>query len=298
MKKRFSWGKVLIHLFFILFSLTFILPILSVLSVSLTEESAIAQTGYSLIPKKFSTLAYSYIFSNPKKIIDGYTVTIFIASVGTVLSLFVTTAVAYALSRENFAYRKFVTYYIFFTMLFSGGLVPSYILITQYLHLTNNIWVYILPSMISAWNVIVVRTFMQGIPDALVESAKIDGASEYRIYLQIIIPLSKPVLATIGLLTMLSNWNSWQSSMLYIRPTHSHLYTLQYLLQRMLLDAQFAQDMANLAPGSLAMSEAVEVPSEGMRFAMCVLAAGPMLVVFPFFQKYFSKGLTVGAVKG
>ncbi|MBQ4517048.1 MAG: carbohydrate ABC transporter permease [Clostridia bacterium] len=298
MKKRFSWGKVLIHVFFILFSLTFILPILSVLSVSLTDESVITQAGYSLIPKKFSTLAYSYIFSNPKKIIDGYAVTIFIASVGTVLSLLVTTSVAYALSRKNFAYRKFVTYYIFFTMLFSGGLVPSYILITQYLHLTNNIWVYILPGTISAWNVIVVRTFMQGIPDALVESAKIDGASEYRIYLQIIIPLSKPVLATIGLLTMLANWNSWQPSMLYIRPTHSHLYTLQYLLQRMLLDAQFAQDMANLAPGSLAMSEAVEVPSEGMRFAMCVLAAGPMLVVFPFFQKYFSKGLTVGAVKG
>lgn len=295
-KKQISWGTVLIHTFFILFSLVFILPILSVISVSLTDEATLASLGYSLIPKKFSTLAYEFIFSNPQEIFDGYKVTIFVSAVGTVLSLLVTTAVAYSLSRKYFAYKKIITYYIFFTMLFSGGLVPSYILQTQYLHLDNTIWIYILPSMVSAWNVIVVRTFMQGIPDALAESAKIDGASEYRIYFQIILPLSKPVIATIGLMILLGKWNIWMESMLYIR--NSKLYTLQYLLQRMLLDAQFAKNMANTMPDSVMMMELVKVPSESMRFAMCVLAAGPMLVVFPFFQKYFSKGLTIGAVKG
>lgn len=295
-KKRISWGKILIHLFFILFSLAFVVPILSVVSVSLTDEAALAEFGYNLIPKEFSTLAYKFIFSNPQEIIDGYLVTIFVSAVGTVLSLLVTTAVAYSLSRKSFDYKRIITFYIFFTMLFSGGLVPTYILNTQYLHLDNSMWVYIIPSLVNAWNVIVVRTFMQGIPDALAESAKMDGASEYRIYLQIVLPLSKPVLATIGLLTLLAKWNMWQESMLYIR--NSKLYTLQYLLQRMLLDAQFAQKMANVMPDSVSLAGTVEVPSESMRFAMCVLAAGPMLIVFPFFQKYFSKGLTVGAVKG
>lgn len=294
--KKYSWGKFFIHLFFIMFSMAFILPILSVVSVSFTDESALLEGGYSLIPKKLSTLAYEYIFSNPRQILDGYAVTIFISVVGTILGLFVTTAVAYALSRKSFAYKKIITYYIFFTMLFSGGLVPTYILLTQFLHLNDNILVYILPSLVSAWNVIVVRTFMQGIPDSIIESAKVDGASEYRIYAQIIIPLSKPVLATIGLLMLLSKWNIWMESMLYIR--NSRLYTLQYLLQRMLLDAEFAQKMAATMPEAAALMGQVEVPSESMRFAMCVLAAGPMLVVFPFFQKYFSKGLTVGAVKG
>ena len=294
--KHISWGKILIHVFFIVFSLMFIIPILSVVSISLTDESVLESVGYSLIPKEISTLAYTYIFANPQQIIDGYAVTIFVSAVGTVLSLLVTTSVAYALSRDTFVYRKGITYYLFFTMLFSGGLVPSYILNTQYLGLGNSIWVYIIPSILNAWNIVVVRTFMQGIPSALVESAKIDGASEYCIYWRIILPLSKPVIATIGLLTLLGKWNMWQESMLYIRNTR--LYTLQYLLQRMLLDAQFAQQMSNIMPGAVSMTEAVEVPSESMRFAMCVLAAGPMLVVFPFFQKYFSKGLTVGAVKG
>lgn len=294
--KKCSWGKILIHLFFIIFSMAFILPILSVLSVSFTDEKALLTEGYRLIPKQFSTLAYEYVFSNPQQIIDGYAVTIFVSAVGTVLGLFVTTTVAYALSRKNFAYKKIITYYIFFTMLFSGGLVPTYILLTQFLHLNDNIWVYILPHLVSAWNVIVVRTFMQGIPDSIIESAKVDGASEFRIYAQIILPLSKPVLATIGLLMLLAKWNMWMESMLYIR--NARLYTLQYLLQRMLLDAEFAQKMAATMPETAALLGKVNVPSESMRFAMCVLAAGPMLVVFPFFQKYFSKGLTVGAVKG
>ena len=222
----------------------FIIPILSVVSISLTDESVLESVGYSLIPKEISTLAYTYIFANPQQIIDGYAVTILVSAVGTVLSLLVTTSVAYALSRDTFVYRKGITYYLFFTMLFSGGLVPSYILNTQYLGLGNSIWVYIIPSILNAWNIVVVRTFMQGIPSALVESAKIDVASEYCIYWRIILPLSKPVIATIGLLTLLGKWNMWQESMLYIRNTR--LYTLQYLLQRMLLDAQFAQQMSNM----------------------------------------------------
>ena len=212
---------------------------------------------------------------------------------GTALSVIVMILVAYPLARKNFVARRSVTFYLFFTMLFNGGLVPTYILITQYLHLNNSFWVYILPHLVSPWHVVLLRTFFQKQPEELIESAKIDGAGEYRILFQIIVPISGPVIATVALLGLLTRWNDWMTSLLYIN--QDNLVTLQYLLQKMMKDIQLiTQNMDTLALDI----DPSKLPNESARMALAVLAAGPMLCVFPFFQKYFAKGLTVGAVKG
>lgn len=294
--KKITLGNILINVFFVLFSLSFIVPFLLIISISFTDEQTILSGGYSLIPKMFSLEAYKYVFRSPEQLINSYKVTIFYSIAGTLLSMLVMTLTAYPLSRKNYRYRKPVMFFIFFTMLFSGGLVPSYILITKYLHLGNSIWVYILPYLANAWYIIVIRTFFQGLPSELVESAKIDGGSELLIFFRIILPLSKPVLATVSLLTLLTRWNDWNTALLYIRDTN--LFSLQYLLQKILREAQFIKSMAESSPVAGISMDTSNIPSETVRYAMCIVAAGPMLVIFPFFQKYFAKGLTVGAVKG
>ena len=199
---------------------------------------------------------------------------------------------AYPLSRSNFKYKKQLTWYIFITMLFGGGLVPSYLVNTKLLHLDNTIWIYIFPGLVGAWNVIIVRTFFQGIPESLAEAAKIDGASEFYTFIKIMLPLSTPVMASIGFLHAVGSWNSWNASLIYIKDPE--LYSLQYMLQRILRETEFVKKMAM----ENANFTDYEVPTESMRYATAVLAAGPMIVVFPFFQKYFTKGMTIGAVKG
>ena len=181
-------------------------------------------------------------------------------------------------------------------MLFSGGLIPTYILNTQVLNLGDSIWVYILPTLASGFHIIVFRTFFQTLPASLIESAKIDGAGELRIFFKIILPLSKPVFATVSLLILLIKWNDWNTSLIYIR--NKDLFTLQFLLQRILREIEFVKNMSVNMPTGIELSQLNNTPAETMRFAMCVIAAGPMLLAFPFFQKYFVKGLTVGAVKG
>lgn len=297
MKKKpnmFRESKIL-HLFFILFSLTFVVPFIYVLSISLSSEADVIKYGYTLFPKKIDITAYTAIFRNPTQLIDSYLVTILSTFLGTFLSLLVMTMAAYPLSRSNFKLKGFVTFYIFFTVLFGGGLIPTYILNTKYLHLGNTFWIYLVNGLVSGWNIIIIRTFFQGIPTSIVESAKLDGASEFRIFASIIIPLSKPVIATISVLTILGRWNDWNTTLIYI--SNPKLYTLQYLLQKLLRDAEYVQQ---LVMSGMVMSMDMEelLPTEAMRFAMAVVAAGPMLVIFPFFQKYFTKGLTVGAVKG
>jgi putative aldouronate transport system permease protein len=205
------------------------------------------------------------------------------------------TLCAYPLSVPNFKLKRGIMFFIFFTMLFSGGLIPMYILNTQYLHIGNTVWIYIIPSLAAAYYIIIFRTFFQGLPAELRESAKLDGASELVVYLRIILPLSKPVLATIALLVVLDRWNDFYTSLIYVRKPE--LYTLQFLLQRILMQAQFVRDMAKEFPQYFKASQ-MKLPVEGIRFAMVVVAAGPMLVVFPFFQKYFVRGLTIGALKG
>ncbi|WP_020619620.1 carbohydrate ABC transporter permease [Paenibacillus daejeonensis] len=284
-----------VHAFFILFSLCFLIPFLLIIAISLTNEEEVLRGGYSLFPFPLDFTAYRVVFQNPEQIIDSYLVTTFQAAFGTIASVFIMSLCAYPLSRQSFRWRGPITFYIFFTMLFGGGLIPSYILITQYLNLGDTVWVYILPSLANAFHIIIFRTFFQGLPYAIIESAKMDGASEWRIYFQMILPLSKPVLATLGLLGVLARWNEWFTALIYIRS--ESLYTLQYLLQRILLEAEFIRQMASEAPTGIDFG-VFTVPTETVRFALAIVAAGPLLVIFPFFQKYFARGLTIGSVKG
>lgn len=296
MEKRFSASKIILNSFFVLLSLCFVLPFLLVVAVSFTSEAGIEKYGYRLIPSEFSLTGYGYVFENLEQIITSYGVTIFTSVVGTVLALIIMSMMAYALSRRDFAYRKGLTLFIFITMIFSGGLVPSYIVNTQYLNLGDNVLIYILPFLASAWHIVIMRTFFMDLPVSLYESAKLDGAREFTILFRIVLPLSKPVLATVGLLTLLSRWNDWNTALIYIRKPE--LYSLQYLLQRILREAEFVTALAKEMPVGVDISQTSEIPTESMRFALAIVAAGPMLVIFPFFQKYFVSGLTVGAVKG
>lgn len=287
---------VVINIFFCICSLMFIIPFVLIISASFTDEQTLLDQGYKLIPSEFSLEAYKYVFRNPQQLIDSYKVTIIFSFASTVLAVVVMSLLAYPLSRPNYKYKKPIMFFIFFTMLFSGGLVPTYIWITRYLHLGDTIWVYILPYLVNAFNVVVIRTFFQGLPVELTDAAKIDGASEMQTFFKIMLPLSKPVIATIALLTLLSRWNDWNTALLYIKS--SDMYSLQYLLQKILREVEFIQNMAESSPVAGIDMDTSQLPSETMRFAMCMVAAGPMLIVFPFFQKYFAKGLTVGAVKG
>ena len=279
-----------------LFSLIFVIPFLLVISISLSQDSDLAMYGYTLLPKGINFDAYRVIFANPAQIINSYAVTAFSSVVGTFLGLLIMAMVAYPLSRNTFRYSKMLMFFIMFTMLFGGGLIPSYIVISRYLRLGNTIWVHLLSGLINAFHIIILRTFFKGIPSPLVESAKIDGASEFRIFFEVILPLAKPALATVAVFNILSRWNEWQVSLIYIRD--EYLYSLQYLLQKILQQAEFVNNMAKVMPGGIAPNSIYELPTESMRFAMVVVTTGPMLFVFMFFQKYFTKGLTVGAVKG
>ena len=297
-KLKINIPRILLHTFFIIFSLCFILPMLLVLGISFTDEDSLRTLGYHIIPKVFSSQAYQLIFKNPKAIIDAYKVTIFTTIIGTVLSILVMSMIGYALSRRNFKARGVLTFLVYFTMLFSGGLVPSYIVNTTYLHLGDTVWIYLLPGMCSAFNIMMFTSFFRSLPVSLIESAKIDGATELRIYWSIIVPLSKPVMASITFLTILAKWNDWFTSLVYIR-RRSDLYLLQYLLQKIFMEMDFINAMyKNAAAQTLIGTMQKTAPIETMQFAMAMIATGPMLVIFPFFQKYLARGLTLGAVKG
>ena len=293
MKKKNKLNQFILIVFFSILCAMVIIPFLMIVSVSLSDEADIVNYGYSLLPKTISTEAYKFVFRNPKTIIDAYKTTIIFSVVATVLSVLLMAMCAFPLSQKKVRGRKGVSFYLFFTMLFSGGMVPSYILITQYLHLNDTIWVYIIPGLISPWSVFMIRTFFSGLPEEIFESMEIDGANAYVMFFKTAMPLSKPVLATIALMTFLGKWNDWSTSMLYIN--NPELYSLQYMLQRMMNNLKMVQEMAST---SMASSMYADVPSETVRMAMAVVVAGPALVIFPFFQKYFVKGLTVGSVKG
>ena len=290
MKKKKNKGQVVLHMVFLVLMAVYILPILVLIASSFTDETALIQNGYSLIPSVFSMEAYETAFRNPMKMILAYGVNIFYTIAATALSTLVIALLAYPLSRDTFIWRKQLNFFVYFTMLFSGGLVPSYLLIRNILHMDDTIWVYIVPCLVSAYNVLIVRTSYRAIPNELVEAAKIDGARELYICFRIIIPLSKASIASVSFLYMVDRWNDWMTSMLYIR--NPDLYSLQYLLQKLLREAEALKNYAAAGDASAVM------PAETLRFAMALVAAGPVLMVFPFFQKYFTKGMTLGGVKG
>lgn len=292
--KTFRWFAVVNHLFFIGISVIFVIPLWALVSISLSNETDIIRQGYRLIPLRIDLEAYAYIISRPLVMLNAYKVTAMMSVAGTLLSVLMISMCAYALSRPDFQYRRIITLFLFFTMLFSGGLVPYYILMTNYLHLQDTYAALIIPLLGSVWYLLLMRTFFQQLPHALVESATIDGAGELIIYFRIILPLSSPVLATISLLQFLQYWNSWHQALLFI--SSRDLYPLQYLLQILLRNME--EIIRNMQMGlSIDVSRAADVPTESVRMAMAITAIGPMLFLFPFFQKYFAKGLTVGSIK-
>ena len=217
MKNKTITGQLILNILFVVLSLTYIIPFLLLISISLSSDQNIREFGYTIFPKAITFEAYKMIFESPETIFNAYKVTIIFSLATMVLSVIVMTMAAYPLSRKNCVFRKPLSYYIFFTMIFSGGMIPSYIINTKYLHLNDTILVYILPALVNAWNIIVIRTFFQGLPEGLVEAAKIDGAGEAYTFVKIILPLSKPVIATMCFLTLLAKWNDWNTSLIYIR---------------------------------------------------------------------------------
>lgn len=272
-----------------------ILPFVMLVSISISNEQQVVEYGYSIIPRGIDFSAYKYVLQNPETILRAYGVTATYSFVAMVLAVLFMAMLAYPLSKRDFKGKKTISFYVYFTMLFGGGLVPTYILITEYLNLDDTLWVYILPGLISPWYVFMMRTFFQDIPYEISESACIDGAGEYTIFFRMILPLSKPVLATVALFTFLAKWSDWNTAMLYIND--DNLISLQYLLQRIMENITLLTTISDSGGLAMTLSD-VEIPSETVRMAMAVIVAGPALLIFPFFQKYFVKGLTVGSVKG
>ncbi|SHK23897.1 putative aldouronate transport system permease protein [Anaerocolumna jejuensis DSM 15929] len=279
------------YIFIGFMALLCLLPFIMMVSGSFTSEQAIRFSGYGLLPKQFTWEAYELIFKNPMTILHAYGVSIYISIIGTVLGLLLITMTSYVISRKDFRYRNAFSFYFYFTTLFNGGMVCTYIFYIQYLHLKDNIWALILPGMFNVFYLLIMRSFVAAIPSALIESAKIDGAGEYRIFFQIIIPLLKSGLATIGLFLALGYWNDWYNAMLYINSEEK--YPLQYMLYNMLQQTQALAKIASQA-GILVQN----LPSSSLKMAMAVVATGPIILVYPFVQKYFVKGITIGSVKG
>lgn len=289
-KKSLFFTTVASNFPFIVLSIVCIAPILLLISISLSDNSIIITEGYSFVPQGFNLEAYKYILKDPWQIINAYKVTIIVTTVGSITSLLLTILLAYPISRTEFKISRVISFMVFFTMLFSGGLVPSYILITRYLKLGNTLWALILPLLVTPWFVILMKAFFINIPNEIIEAATIDGASEFRILFNIIVPLSKPALATIGLFIILRYFNDWTLSMLYIED--SNKISLQYFLYRTLNNIEEAQK-------NRSFMEAGQIfPQEPVRMTMAVLTIIPIMIVFPFLQQYFVKGITIGSVKG
>ena len=286
-------GQIVLNIIFIIICLCYLLPLMLMVSISISSEQAITDFGYTLIPKEVNFEGYKAIFRNPKQILDAYKVTTIFTLAGTALTVVCNAMAAYPLSRNNFKYKKKVTWFLYLPHFIGGGMVPTYILNTRYLHLDNTIWIYIIPGMVAVGTIFVMRTNFKQLPDGLIEAAKMDGASESRIFFQFVIPLSTPVLATMAFNSLVGRWQNWNTSLMYIR--RSDLYSLQYLLMRIINNADFINKMA--LEGVQDMTDVVP-PTETMRYAMAVVAAGPVMCIFPFFQKYMAKGLTIGTVKG
>ncbi len=283
-------NRSVINAILIALSAACLIPVLLVLSASLSTERAITLYGYTLIPKQFTTVAYEYILADPSRIINGYVVTCGVTAIGTILGMLVMSLLAYAISRQNFALRRPVSFYAFFTMLFNGGLIPFYLFVTQTLHLKDNPAVLVLPYLVSVWNVLLLRTSFQQLPEELLDAARIDGASEWRIFFQIAMPMSTPVLATVSLFTMLSYWNDWWLYLLFI--DSKRYYGIQFLLYNIMQGLE----AMNSNPEIAARFQG-QLPTMSVRMAMAFFAIGPVAFAYLFLQKYFIRGITIGSFK-
>jgi putative aldouronate transport system permease protein len=299
MQKFNSIGKTsntLFNLIFIVLSLIAVLPVVFVFIISISKESSIQEFGYRIIPKEFSGAGYAYLAEQGQLILRTLGNSLFVTIVGTGLGVLLTTLMGYVISRQGYKLQKFFTWIVFIPMVFNGGMVAQYVVNTQMLGLKNSIWVLILPIAVSSFNVIVAKTFFRmTIPDSLIESAKMDGASQWRIFFQMVLPLSTPVIATIGLLLSFAYWNDWWLSLMYIDDVK--MYTLQGFLNKLMGDIAILARLATT--GSVTQAEILRnMPQESARMAIAMVIVVPIGCAYPFFQRYFISGLTVGAVKG
>lgn len=280
-------GQVLTHIVLILFTICCVYPFILTLVVSFTSEQSLVNNGYNLFPEEFSLDAYRMIF-NDKSIYSGYAVSIFVTAVGTVLSVIICGLAGYAMSMQRLRYRNTVSMYFYIPMVFSAGLLPWYLVCTQLLHLQNTIWALILPMLVSPFNVFLLRNYFKTIPYSLVESADIDGCGALRTFFQIILPLATPIIATVSLFIGLGYWNDWSHALYFIND--QKLFPLQYMLYRIKAIMDFIRQNGTMGD--------MQVPAQTYQVATLFVTIGPIVLLYPFVQRYFVKGIMVGAVKG
>ncbi|MDQ0172013.1 carbohydrate ABC transporter permease [Paenibacillus tundrae] len=289
-----SGWNVMMNMIAGLFALICVFPFIFVVIISFTDEKVLARDGYRLIPAEWSLAAYQFVWQSGDTLLRAYGVTILVTVLGTIISLILMSLYAYAISRKSFRYRRFFSIFAILTMLFNGGMIPTYMVVSQLLGLKDTVWALILPLAMNAFYIMILRTFYStSVPDAVIESARIDGAGEFYTFMKIVIPLSLPGLATIGLFSTLGYWNDWFNALLYI--DNPNLVPLQSMLMRIESSIQFIQQ--NSANSSMSLAAMQSIPQDTSRMAMVVLATLPIIFAYPFFQRYFVQGLTVGAVK-
>ena len=283
-------SKIIPVVILTILSLECILPFILLISASLTSEKSLIVDGYGFLPKVFSTAAYDYLFSDGITIVKAYGMTVLVTAVGTAAGLIMTTMLAYAISRRELPGRNKLAFFVFFAMLFNGGIVPTYIMYVNYFHIKDTVWGLIIPNyLVFGFYIIMMRTyFAQNLPEAVLESARIDGASEFHIFWRIALPMSTPIIATVGMMMGITYWNDWQNGLYYVND--KSLYTIQLILNKMLQNAE--------AIKTIAVNVSMELPGTSIKMAIAVLGALPIMIAFPFFQKYYVKGITIGAVKG
>lgn len=291
-----STTNLLFSFIFLLLSFICVIPVVFLVIISLSSQSSIDNKGYSFFPESFSLDAYIYLLDSANTIIKAFGISFIVTLIGTIIGLFMTLTMGYSLSRPNYKLKKIYTWLVFIPMIFSGGLVATYNVYTTMLHIKNSLWVLILPMTVSSFNVIIAKTFFKtSIPDSIVESAKIDGAAQLKIFFRIILPISLPLIATIGLFLSFGYWNDWWLSLMYI--DNSNIFSLQAILMSVERNIEFLTKNASTV-GVTSAEYAARMPRESMRMAMAVVIIFPIACAYPFFQKYFVTGLTVGAIKG
>lgn len=286
--------NVIFNLVFLILAIMCVIPLLFVFSISITDEEVLRTNGYQLFPQVLSASAYEFLWNERMTILRAAFMSVAVTVIGTVISIALNTSMGYVVSRRTFKLKKLYTWLLFIPMVFNGGMLASYVVVNNILKLNNSIWALILPLACSAFSVTICRTFFRTtVPDSIIESAKIDGAGQFRIWSQIVLPISKPVMATIGMFAAFGYWNDWFQASLYVQD--AKLQTLQSLLNKMQKNIEY---IANNPYGGLSMQEyKLNMPTESVRMAIAIVIIVPIACTYPFFQKYFISGLTIGSVK-
>lgn len=288
--------NIIAYTFCIAVALICLIPFLMIISGSFSSEAAITKNGFSLLPQDFSLQAYKTVFKEPIVVFRAYAVTICLTIGGTMIGLLLQTMTAYVLSRKDFEWRNKFSFFFYFTTLFNGGLVPYYVLMTRTLNLKDSYLALLLPLLFNVYNLLIMKSYITALPDSLIDAAKIDGCGEVRTLFQIVMPLIKPALATVGLFIALAYWNDWYNAMLYINTEDK--YPLQYFLYQQVNNIEAYKKLIANSAVSSAVVTAVSLPTQTLKMALTIVVTGPIILAYPMVQKYFVQGITIGAVEG